>query len=457
MTASWFSSYRPSLRRWTRGFAIAWLFSALMVAPFAVALLDQIYDDARITYSKEIPDLLDRNRNALKLERLSSFVRVIAFTPDAQEQRRTLVQLQTLAQGFDLDDDARLSQGTALVVANARKIAALRAAARSPAGAPSMASDPSGATSAPDAAQQVRRLSDEALQSLAALADYITTDAALTADHMASRIQSNAAKVKHGCLAALAFFIAFGLFLIWFFQGQVLNPIAVAVRGLEAVSTSDDAEITLARSRFIELDTIGRSVEQYARFASDLRTANAALHALSHQDGLTGLANRRSFDADLGAACRRAREGIEGTALLFIDIDHFKRLNDRFGHLAGDQCLRQVGVLLQHFCARRGAVAARYGGEEFAVILSGVGPEQACETAEEIRAKIGSTPFSVVDGQQAIDVTVSVGVAQRSRGTPAMATGMIREADAALYQAKRAGRNLVRMFSEAELPLSKAS
>ena len=258
MTASWFSSYRPSLRRWTRGFAIAWLFSALMVAPFAVALLDQIYDDARITYSKEIPDLLDRNRNALKLERLSSFVRTIAFTPDAQEQRRTLVQLQTLAQGFDLDDDARLSQGTALVVANARKIAALRAAARSPAGAPSMASDPSGATSAPDAAQQVRRLSDEALQSLAALADYITTDAALTADHMASRIQSNAAKVKHGCLAALAFFIAFGLFLIWFFQGQVLNPIAVAVRGLEAVSTSDDTEITLARSRFIELDTIGR-------------------------------------------------------------------------------------------------------------------------------------------------------------------------------------------------------
>ena len=456
MTASWFRTYRPSLRRWTRGFAIAWLFSALMVAPVAIALLDQIYDDARITYSKEIPNLLDRNRNALKLERLSSFVRVIAFTPDDKEQRRTLVQLQTLAQGFDLDDDLRLSQGTALVVANARKIFALRKA-HPPVAATSLATDPGKATSTPDAATEVRRLSDEALQVLASLADYITTDAALTADRMASRIQSNAAKVKHGCLAALAFFIAFGLFLIWFFQGHVLNPIAAAVRGLEAVSTSDEAEITLARSRFVELDTIGRSVEQYARFASDLRTANAALHALSHQDGLTGLANRRSFDADLGAACRRASEGIEGTALLFIDIDHFKRLNDRFGHLAGDQCLRQVGMVLQQFCAQRGAVAARYGGEEFAVILSGVGPDQACETAEEIRAMIASTPFSVADAQQAIDVTVSVGVAQTSRGMPAMATEMIREADEGLYQAKRAGRNLVRMFAEAELPLSKAS
>ena len=439
-----FQRFRPSLRRWSRGFSVVWLAGAVLAAPVSVTLLDQIYDDARTTYSKEIPSLLDRNRNAVKLERLSSFMRIIATARTLPVERRALVQLQTLAQGFDLDDDVRLSEGTARVVSSARKMIAIHAALCQPAAASPEAAEAAALNpAAVEAAQEAQRLGDEAIQSLAALTDYVTTDAALTADRMALRIQLNAARIKHGCLAALAFFVAFGLFFLWFFQTHVLGPIEVAVRGLATISASDDAGVALPRARFFELDMIGRSVEQYARFAGDLRTANSALRTLSSQDGLTGLANRRSFDTDLAEACRRAADGLGSFALLLIDIDHFKLLNDRFGHLVGDQCLRQVGMTLRSFCSRRGDDAARYGGEEFAVILADVSAEEAREIAERLRVAIERTQLYVASAQRAIDVTVSVGVAQEASGSAASPDGVIRAADEALYRAKRSGRNRV--------------
>lgn len=452
----WFQDYRPSLRRWTRGFALAWLVSAVLVGSVAVRLLDQIYNDARTTYTREIPNLLDRNRNAVKLERLSSFLRTITFALDPREQRRTLVQLQTLAQGFDLDDDARLSQGAALVVANARKIVAIRAKPR-PTTAPAGEAGPGDPAAPGEAERQTQRLSAEALQALASLTDYVTTDAALTADRMASRIQANAAKVKYGCLAALAFFIAFGLFLLWFFRAHVLGPIAAAVKGLEAVSASTTVDVALAPTRFFELDMIRRSVVEHARFASDLRAANATLRTLSSQDGLTGLSNRRSFDAALAHACRGAAGLSRGFALLLIDIDHFKLLNDRHGHLVGDQCLRQVGMTLQGLCAPRGDEAARYGGEEFGVIVSDVSPDQAGEVAEAIRAAVASRPCHVADPRLNIDMTVSIGVTHVPSDGATAPHQVIREADQALYRAKHSGRNVVRMFGIDEIPLAKAS
>ncbi len=443
MVGDRFQHFRPSLRRWSRGFAILWLTGAVLAAPVSVSLLDQIYDDAQTTYSKEIPSLLDRNRNAVKLERLSSFMRIIATAHEVPVERRALVQLQTLAQGFDLDGDARLSAGAAHVVSSARKMVALHAALRRPAAASGTAGPDRPNPADAEAAQEAQKLADEAIQSLASLTDYVSTDAALTADRMANRIQVNAAKIKRGCLAALAFFVAFGLFFLWFFQTYVLSPIEAAVRGLASVSASDDAGVTLARARFFELDMIGRSVEQYARFAGDLRTANSALRALSSQDGLTGLANRRSFDADLGEACRRSAEGLGSFALLLIDIDHFKLLNDRFGHLVGDQCLRQVGMTLQSFCSRRGDDAARYGGEEFAVILADVSAAEALDIAERLRATIERTQLYAASAQRAIDVTVSVGVMQRASGSADPPDQVIRGADEALYRAKRSGRNRV--------------
>ena len=438
-----FASYRPSLRRWSNVFAIVWLVGAGLTAPVSITLLDRISEDARSTYGREIPSLLDMNRKAIKLERLASFLRSVSSTRDPQVERRSFLRLQTLAQGFDMDDDARLNEAVAHVVVSARKIMALRATLRRHAAESPATGDPDRAARDLDAERAVGEIGDEAVQVLNSLTDHLTTDAALTADGMANRIQRNATRIKQGCLAALGFFVAFGFLFLWIAQRHVLTPIAVAVRGLEAISGSDDAPVELPRSRFFELDMIGRSVEQYARFAGDLRMANLALRTLSEQDGLTGLANRRSFDADLGEACRRSTDDAGRFALMLIDIDHFKSLNDRFGHVVGDQCLRKVAMTLQSFCSRRGNRASRYGGEEFAVILADASPDEAREIADQLRSTVERAQLYVSGARRAIDVTVSVGVAAIASGSADPPERVIEAADEALYRAKRDGRNRV--------------
>lgn len=435
-------AYRPSLRRWARAFAIAWLIGAALVAPMSVKLLDQIYDDASSTYGIEIPSLLDSNRNAIKLERLSSFLQAIGSSPDPKNERHMFLQLQTLAQGFDLDREDRLYQEASRAVASGRQIMALHGTIRRLTATPPGIGDADRA-SIDQAQQQAMQVENEAVQRLNTLTDYLTTDAALTADGMAQRIQQNAARVKQGCLAVLAFFVVFGVLLLWVFQRHVLIPIAAAVRGLETLSGSDGAPVELARARFFELDMIGRAVEQYARFADDLRMANLALRTMSNQDALTGLANRRSFDHDLGEACGRSAAGAGSFALLLIDIDHFKLLNDRFGHLVGDQCLRQVAMTLQSFSSRRGDHACRYGGEEFAVILSDVSPGEAFALAEQLRVAVERAQIYVSGARRALEITVSIGVSSVASGSPALNERVVDMADRALYRAKSNGRNRV--------------
>ena len=152
-------------------------------------------------------------------------------------------------------------------------------------------------------------------------------------------------------------------------------------------------------------------------------------------DGLTGVANRRRFDAALAAALDRdaLNQGVP-VALLLIDLDHFKRLNDQHGHLAGDEVLKHVAQAIGSVCGERGLVA-RYGGEEFAVILTGTDAATAPQTAELIRTAVSGISAPV-------PVTASIGVATCP---PQHRTGarLISAADAALYEAKRTGRNRV--------------
>lgn len=436
-------NYRPSLGLWARVFTIAWMVGAAVIAPISIKLLDQIYDDAHLTYGIEIPSLLDSNRNAIKLERVSSFLQAIGSTRDPKVERHVFVQLQTLAQGFDLDHDERLNRASSRAVASARQIMTLHGTIRSLAAVTPNTGDADRISRIQQTEKQARQVEDKAVEALNTLTDYLTTDAALTADAMAQRIQKNASRVRQGSLAAVAFFLAFGVLLLWAFQRHVLIPIAVAVRGLETISEPDGTPVALARARFFELDMIGRSVEQYARFADDLRMANLALRTISNQDGLTGLANRRSFDHDLRKACLRAAAGEGRFALLLIDIDHFKPLNDRFGHLVGDQCLRQVAIILQSFSSRRGDHACRYGGEEFAVILSDIDPSDAGALAEQLRVAVERTQIYVSGARRAIKITVSVGATSVALGSPDAPDSVVERADRALYRAKHDGRNRV--------------
>lgn len=175
----------------------------------------------------------------------------------------------------------------------------------------------------------------------------------------------------------------------------------------------------------------------------ELEAANRKLANLSLTDGLTGLANRRRFDEVLDAEWQRAmRRGLH-LAIAMIDVDEFKAYNDHFGHQAGDECLRRMGAVLGTQVQRSGELAARYGGEEFVVILPGLDQNEAQAMAEIIRRAVQALGLKHRHDSAFGVVTVSIGVASRIPQPGEQAEGLLREADAAMYEAKRRGRNKV--------------
>lgn len=172
-----------------------------------------------------------------------------------------------------------------------------------------------------------------------------------------------------------------------------------------------------------------------------LLDANLELERLATQDSLTGLANRRRFDEVLQLEIRRAAR--EGTALslLLIDLDHFKGFNDRYGHVAGDECLKAVSRQLELSAKRSGDLAARYGGEELAIILPNTALEGGMRVAEELLKCIRGLGIAH-ESSQFGHVTVSIGAASiRGRHGLASPLDLVEAADQALYRAKAAGRN----------------
>ncbi|MDE2063359.1 MAG: GGDEF domain-containing protein, partial [Bradyrhizobium sp.] len=159
----------------------------------------------------------------------------------------------------------------------------------------------------------------------------------------------------------------------------------------------------------------------------------------SNTDALTGLANRRSLEAFLRAAQITAMEAGTPLGILMLDIDHFKKFNDGYGHQVGDQVLRLVARVLQD-SVRECDLAARYGGEELMAILPGATIDACIEVAERIRRRIADARLTRrTTGEEISSVTVSIGVAQFRMGETA--DGLIARCDKALYQAKHLGRN----------------
>lgn len=197
-------------------------------------------------------------------------------------------------------------------------------------------------------------------------------------------------------------------------------------------------------------DTLKEVVAQMERDAT-------ALTSLSHKDSLTGLANRRFFDAFLNDAATAWEERREPVSLILFDIDNFKQFNDTYGHLVGDQVLRTLAVQIQKIIKPLEGkgdriLAARYGGEEFVVLLRGGLAERAAAMGEVIRKAVQKTSLLLRDAenkvvQSGIRVTVSVGVAVMWEGWHgAFQTNLVDFADKALYHAKRGGRNCSMLF-----------
>ena len=172
-----------------------------------------------------------------------------------------------------------------------------------------------------------------------------------------------------------------------------------------------------------------------------LLLTQAALREQATHDSLTGLRNRLSILETLQTELARAAREAQPIAVLMVDLDRFKDVNDTYGHLAGDTVLREAARRMRAAVRRYDAVG-RYGGEEFLIVLPGSEGPAAHSQAERIRDAIGSEPFPISNGDS-IRITCSVGISSRRPPVPPDTDSLVRDADLALYGAKNAGRDRV--------------
>ncbi|MCK9715375.1 PleD family two-component system response regulator [Pseudomonas syringae pv. syringae] len=174
-----------------------------------------------------------------------------------------------------------------------------------------------------------------------------------------------------------------------------------------------------------------------------LLDTNLVLQRLMNSDGLTGLSNRRHFDEYLELEWRRAVREQTQLSLLMIDVDYFKPYNDNFGHLEGDEALRQVAKAIRNSCSRPSDLPARYGGEEFAMVLPNTSPGGARLLAEKLRQSVSGMNIPHMAPAPGSSLTVSIGVATVMPQLGMHSRQLILDADKGLYQAKNNGRNQV--------------
>lgn len=183
------------------------------------------------------------------------------------------------------------------------------------------------------------------------------------------------------------------------------------------------------------------AVIETLRDMTDLKVAQNELEKLAVHDGLTGIINRRGFDDKLSLEWNRSQRDQQSLALLMIDVDHFKRYNDTYGHQAGDECLKAVARVLAQVAYRPADQAARYGGEEFAVILPAIDIHGAHTVATRILQGIANLNIPHIGNESVGVVTASIGIVAMVPEGVMTHTELIRLADTALYQAKQTGRN----------------
>ena len=191
-------------------------------------------------------------------------------------------------------------------------------------------------------------------------------------------------------------------------------------------------------SAYLELKKLQK---QLTESHEKLEKSNAILQQLSTMDGLTGIANRRHFDASIQTEWKLGVRHKMPLSVIMIDIDFFKKYNDGYGHQGGDDCLKEIAKTLEQTVTRPGDLIARYGGEEFVVILPRTDISGAEVIAEQLRAKVEAKKIPHAYSSAGKYVSISLGVASMlpdSLSTPEM---LITKADEALYKAKKAGRN----------------
>jgi diguanylate cyclase (GGDEF)-like protein len=183
------------------------------------------------------------------------------------------------------------------------------------------------------------------------------------------------------------------------------------------------------------------TMEHERLLKEQLEVANQKLERLASLDGLTQIANRRCFDACLQQEWQRLAREQAPLSLLLCDIDFFKEYNDRYGHLAGDECLKQVANIIRQAAKRPADLAARFGGEEFAVILPNTDLHGASWVAKEIQDNLKQEAIAHAYSQVSLSITISIGIAEIIPSSQQSPLLLVEKADQALYRAKLHGKN----------------
>lgn len=184
-------------------------------------------------------------------------------------------------------------------------------------------------------------------------------------------------------------------------------------------------------------------IDERLRFERKLTIANQQLELLASLDGLTGIANRRRFDEYISTEWKRCLRGEFPLSLILIDVDFFHHYNEAYGHLLGDDCLKQISTILQSLSQRATDLAARYGGEEFVIVLPHTPQEGAKKLAERIQSAIAAQKISHRRSSVSNYVTLSIGVATIIPDPNTEISEFIQLADEALFKAKRMGRDRI--------------
>lgn len=174
-----------------------------------------------------------------------------------------------------------------------------------------------------------------------------------------------------------------------------------------------------------------------------IKQKNDLLEILVSIDGLTEIPNRRYLDENLERGWRRSKRNNSPLCVLLIDIDHFKRYNDYYGHRAGDECLKTVAKTLAAQCERGGDFVARYGGEEFVAVLPETNQQGAIVFANKLRNAVNDLNIEHNASLNATHVTISIGIASSESSQAYTEKALLEEADSGLYNAKKLGRNQI--------------
>lgn len=422
---------------------------AMLLGGVAAAVLLTVQYDI-LQLAKEatqtlLPDIQAEVRTAINLERLKVFGEIVRHSAEPRERREAQLAARILAMDAVYEKDAHIKEQVKQVYDIIERMMAHRAKQ--------------------DAVRQhielvQRPLSDdeptlandwkEASAILENLAQHLSVDAAVNVSEGSAQI---ARQAKWAMLVVVL--VSGGLALLFiimivFVQRAVVQPILRATHGLKRIYNQPGA-LQMRRERLQELDDIAVAVEAFGAALSQInertaelereiaerQQAQAKLLELATTDGLTGLYNRRHFMETATQEFERARRYRMPLSLLMIDADHFKSINDRFGHHIGDEVLKALATIVRRQL-RETDLFARLGGEEFAILLPQTDFADARVAAERLRQTIAEHTVDTEQGP--LNFTVSLGLARIEPSTVDL-DDLLRQADAALYQAKQNGRN----------------